>query len=594
MNKLPQIPSIEFDANGIPSASAFGDTYFSKSGGIDECRAVFINGCGLPHAWRGKENYVIAETGFGTGLNFLTTWKLWDEESKSGNAPKILHFISFELYPFTKTQAVEALQHYPELEKYSKILLEKWPRRAFGVQRIWICENIALTIVIGDIENTLPQLSFTANAWFLDGFTPSRNEKMWSDVVFANIARLCKPDARIATYSVSGLVKNGLSNAGFIVQKQKGFATKRERLEAYLPNDEFIAPNQANPKTAIIIGGGIAGHAAAFALSKRGIKAIIIDNDKDGLIKASNNPAGLIMPRLDKVESNEARLYRAAFLFAAALYESLSNGYFPCPIIEHPKSDRDLTKFTALENDPPFDSDLLRFGAGTLTHYSGGIVRPKELLSALLLDGEIINTDARKLVRNEAGNWCAHDIAGALIAEGEVCIIASGAKITDFCDFAPRAIYGGAGTICHAKDINQSDFTNFGGKSYCLGLLDAVVFGASFKRCELSQTPYPSQEEIDNNIKNLFELAPKIASQIDKEKLIARASMRVVTKDLLPIIGPLEHEGPNLYAIGALGSRGFSLAPIAGEIVASLVCNEPIPLEDKLLNIIAPNRLLQK
>ncbi len=593
MNRLPEIPNIYFDANGIPLAHEFGDTYFSKSGGIEECREVFLKGCGLPDAWQTMANYTIAETGFGTGLNFLTVWKLWDETQSERGANQILHFISFELYPLTQVQAKTALSFWPELEPYSKVLIENWPKRAFGLQRIWLSDNVALTIIIGDIEKAAPQQSFKADAWFLDGFAPNRNEKMWSEIVFAQIARLSKPNVRLATYSVSNLVRRNLDKIGFSFQKQKGFAKKRERLEAWRQNSLDYEQSPALTRKAIIIGGGISGHSAAHALEKRGFEAIIIDNDKAGSLKASNNPAGLIMPRLDKVESLEARLYRCAFLYAAQFYEKLKHGYSKVPIIEYPKNLRDKAKFKALEASPPFDDGLLEFIDGNLNHLSGGIIRPKAILDGLKGKSKIIYAQVTSLKRDPKGIWRAFDANNIEIANAPNCIIANGKGLNDLCGFSPNDVYGGAGTICHYENIEMDGFRNFGGKSYCLELDKGAVFGASFKRCNLDETPIASEEEILGNLDNLGELAPNIAAQIERSKLKSRASMRVITRDLAPIIGRLPHEGPELYIIGALGSRGFSLAPIAGEIITSLICDEPLPIEDEIMKIIAPSRLLR-
>ena len=591
MSKLPEIPKIEYDENGIPFASDFGDSYFSKSGGIEECREVFLKGCGLPENWRGKDHFTIAETGFGTGLNFLTTWKLWDEDCRKTERAKILHFISFELYPLSKAQAQTALKFWPELVPYSTTLIENWPKRVFGVQRIWLGDNVVLTMVIGDIEETMPKLGFKADAWFLDGFAPNRNGRMWGDLVFEQIVRLSKPNVRIATFSVSNLVRSGLEKAGFKYQKQKGFASKRERLEAWCEISPNIKQKARTNLKVMIIGGGISGHSAANALEKRGFKTIIIDNDKSGAIKASNNPAGLIMPRLDKVESIDARFYRCAFLYAAQFYASLNDGFSKVPIIEFPKNARDLAKFAALEKAPPLDSDLLEFKDGHLNHLSGGIIQPKAILEALLGKSETIYAEVESLKHDTSGKWRAYDIDNSEIASADICIVANGAGINRLCRFSPNDVYGGMGTICHYENLEMSGFGNFGGKSYCLNIDNSAVFGASFKRCNIDETPIATQKEIFDNIENLRELAPKIAEQIGFDKVQARASMRVITRDLMPIIGPLEHEGAELYVIGALGSRGFSLAPIAGEIIACQINDEPMPIEEELLKPIHPKRL---
>ena len=70
---LTQTPAANLDWSrpGTPAATDFGDIYFSVDGGLEETRAVFLRGCGLPEAWHRRAVFTIAELGFGSGLNFL-------------------------------------------------------------------------------------------------------------------------------------------------------------------------------------------------------------------------------------------------------------------------------------------------------------------------------------------------------------------------------------------------------------------------------------------------------------------------------------------------------------------------------------------
>ncbi|MEZ5946614.1 MAG: FAD-dependent cmnm(5)s(2)U34 oxidoreductase, partial [Hyphomonas sp.] len=76
MTRLLTQPEIDWKDDGTPVARAAGDVYFTAGDGLGETRAVFLTGCGLPEAWAGRESFTIAETGFGTGLNFLAAWEL--------------------------------------------------------------------------------------------------------------------------------------------------------------------------------------------------------------------------------------------------------------------------------------------------------------------------------------------------------------------------------------------------------------------------------------------------------------------------------------------------------------------------------------
>ena len=69
---IPQLPpEDDFLAEGVLRSSRFSDIYFSTENGLEEARHVFIRGTGLQDRLAGEGQLIIAETGFGTGLNFL-------------------------------------------------------------------------------------------------------------------------------------------------------------------------------------------------------------------------------------------------------------------------------------------------------------------------------------------------------------------------------------------------------------------------------------------------------------------------------------------------------------------------------------------
>ncbi|HCK83580.1 MAG TPA: FAD-dependent cmnm(5)s(2)U34 oxidoreductase, partial [Hyphomonadaceae bacterium] len=230
MTRLPPKPDLEWNAAGEPSARAFHDVYFSGAGGLAEAEAVFVGGCGLPELWYNTERFAICELGFGTGLNVCAAWRAW-KKTRSPHA--LLHISSIEACPLAAQDAARALERFPEVGDLAALLLECWPVRAYGPQRFWFPQDgFALTVHVGDAAEILAGLDARFDAWFLDGFAPSRNPAMWSESVFAQVARLSKPGARLATYSVAGAVRRGLETVGFEVEKKPGFGAKRERLEA--------------------------------------------------------------------------------------------------------------------------------------------------------------------------------------------------------------------------------------------------------------------------------------------------------------------------------------------------------------------------
>lgn len=217
---------------GTRRSDKYDDVYFDEADGLAETRYVFLDSNNLPEAWKtipaDKRDFVIAETGFGTGLNFLAAWKLFEETAPAG---KRLHFISFEKYPLD-AEEIEAilLPWAEEFKDYFSRLKTHYPLLVPGFHRVHLSPYIKLTLIFDDVNVGLPQLEASVDAWFLDGFKPSSNPDMWSDLVFEHMARLSHETASFATFTSAGAVKRGLQSAGFTVRKVPGFGTKRDML----------------------------------------------------------------------------------------------------------------------------------------------------------------------------------------------------------------------------------------------------------------------------------------------------------------------------------------------------------------------------
>lgn len=217
--------------SSVPRSEQFDDVYFSADDGLAETRHVFLDGNDLPDAWEDRERFVMAETGFGTGLNFLATWALFEETAAPGQC---LDFISFELYPLTAEQIEEYLQPWVEHFKTKlSVLIKCYPLCLPGFHKVDLNEAVTLTLVFGDVNEELPKLQASVDAWFLDGFKPATNPEMWTDKVFREMARLSKPGTSFATFTAAGNVRRGLQAAGFSVEKVPGFGAKREMLAGH-------------------------------------------------------------------------------------------------------------------------------------------------------------------------------------------------------------------------------------------------------------------------------------------------------------------------------------------------------------------------
>ena len=225
--------AIEWLEGAVPRSTRFDDPYYSKRDGLAETRHVFLAGNRLAERFAACERFSIAELGFGTGLNFLAAAQLW---SKTAPATARLDFFSFERYPMAANDMAAALAVWPELAASATLLAGAWEERAARSHTFSLSiANIALTVFLGDANTRLPQADFSADAWFLDGFSPARNPEMWNAPLMAEVFRHARPGGTLATYSAAGWVRRNLDAAGFRTTRQPGHAGKRQMTVATRP-----------------------------------------------------------------------------------------------------------------------------------------------------------------------------------------------------------------------------------------------------------------------------------------------------------------------------------------------------------------------
>ncbi len=626
MPRLPPSPQIEWTESGAPRARDFQDVYFSDAGGLAESEAVFLNGTGLPGAWRDRERFAICELGFGSALNVLAAWRAW---KLMDSRHAVLHISSIEALPLAKADAARALAQFPEVADLAAALLERWPVRAYAPQRLWFEQDrFALTLFTGDAEAVLAGMSGCFDAWFLDGFAPSRNAAMWTPAVFRHMARLSAPGARAASFSVAGDVRRGLEAAGFAVEKKPGYGAKRERLEARFLGQPATAPEGVGqrsiypyvatyPKRVAIVGAGIAGAACAQALVRRGVETIVLDAARSLGAGASGNPAGLVMPRFDRSGGALSEFFLAAYLHAIATYRTMGEAVFaPCGV-EQRVGPEGAAALADLLNDPPLPRDWLTpLPDGAALHLGAGLVRPIQAIERMLTGAQIqFEAQVQSLERSGEG-WVLRARDGRAMLTADAVVLACGAALTRFepASFIPielsrGQIEWGAGPALQRALVRGSYVAPFEG---------GVLFGATFDKAAADEDTPHDDDARARNVAALGELAPDLATAIDPAQLTSRASLRATTPDRAPVAGllpdapawlaqyqaiahgrqlktqapPPAH--PGVYVTGGLGARGLTLAPLLGERVAAEMCGEPAPLSKFALDAIHPARFLHR
>jgi len=221
-----QRAKLEWRTGDVPVSTQFDDPYFSLDDGLEETRHVFLAGNGLPE--RFCDGFHIAELGFGTGLNFLTTLKEW----RTAGVPGKLRFSSFEAFPMRLEDLLRAVKRFADLPT------EVFENAAVSevLSPVIHGPDFELHVILGDARETLAEWEDQADAWYLDGFSPAKNPELWQADLMMQVARHTKPGGTAATYTAAGFVRRGLVEAGFDVTRVPGYGRKRHMSVARKPD----------------------------------------------------------------------------------------------------------------------------------------------------------------------------------------------------------------------------------------------------------------------------------------------------------------------------------------------------------------------
>ncbi|MEI4982214.1 bifunctional tRNA (5-methylaminomethyl-2-thiouridine)(34)-methyltransferase MnmD/FAD-dependent 5-carboxymethylaminomethyl-2-thiouridine(34) oxidoreductase MnmC [Aeromonas caviae] len=640
---------LDWNEAGTPVSSEFGDVYFSNDNGLSETRYVFLQQNRLPERFshHDSDSFVIGETGFGTGLNFLATMAAFLEQAPlSGNGSR-LHFISVEKYPLTQADLRKALAAWPELAPLSQPLIDQWPLPVSGCHRLLFADGrIRLDLWFGDIKEMLPQVPHPAtglvDAWYLDGFSPAKNPEMWTQDLFDDLARLARPDATLSTFTCAGFVRRGLIAAGFAMKKVKGHGSKREMLagvrEGKVPQ-QSIAPWYARPAgregEVLIIGGGIASAMTALSLVERGRHVTLLCEDGEPASGASGNRQGALYPLLNGEHDALSRFYSLAFCFArnrllalakhhpvafslcgvtqlgyddksAAKLAKMGQGPFP-PELMHPLSAAEVEQVVGL----PCDADGVSYPLG-------GWLCPADLTRAAIREAqasgrlEVVFNAAVTRIAEEDDGWRVESQDGRAWQAPNL-VVAAGHKLPALLPFAELPLYPVRGQVSHVpttaglsqlKTVLCYDgyLTPAHNGAHCIG--------ASYGRNQ-TDLAYRADEQEQNRARLQACLPDQTwPAEVDVSGAQARIGVRCASRDHLPVAGPVarlaalaDHDvnapadqqsalplHAGLYVLGALGSRGLCSAPLCGELVASEICGDPLPLASDLLEALHPAR----
>lgn len=656
---------ISFNPENTPVSHQFDDVYYSNQDGLAESRYVFQQGNQLWVRWEQstERHFVIAETGFGTGLNFLAVTTLFRQfrQANPHSPLKRLFFISFEKYPIPQSQLAQIHLAYPEFAEMSQQLCQQWQPMIAGCQRFHFAE-ITLDIWFGEMADNLPQLGdYMQNridAWFLDGFSPSKNPQMWNDQLYQAMFDYSKPNGTFATFTAASAVRKGLEKAGFTVYKRKGYGKKRECLAGYKEKnasktDRTFFPwylpqpaEFAECQNVAIIGGGIASAFTALSLLERGATITLYCEDEQTALNASGNKQGAFYPQLSDDDERNIRFYIHAFLYGQqrlqwAIQQGIEFEHAFCGVAlcaYDAKSAVKLAKISELGLPTALYQPLSQAGlsekAGLPLPCEGGFIpqgawlSPRQfvqnLFAYLQQRGVKIKTSQKitALSQNDEqqdNHWQLTTASNEHFYH-QVVIIANGHHLKNFAQTTQLPVYPVRGQV---SEIPTSPHLSQLNTVLCYdGYLTPVdqrqisqCIGASHLR-DNQDRHFSRQEQQENQQKIQRNLAGvDWVNDVDTSGNQARVGVRCAVRDRMPLMGNVADyaqqiadygnlfnlrrrkqtikpaaQHKNLYLLGALGSRGLTSAPLLGEVLASLIYGEPLPLSEDILHQLSPNR----
>jgi len=634
--------------DGQPYSDIYDDIYYSSAEdeaipGESEFDHVFFKNNGLPQRWMQSDDFVIAELGLGSALNCILTIRQWLKHGDDFKKKKTLHYIAIEKHPLSAEDISRLIAQYPELKQYADELVDNYPPAIEATHSRSLFDNrVVIHYKFMDVHDALDDEMLEVDAWYLDGFSPAKNPEMWSDKLFARIAKNSRSGATCSTYTAAGFVKRNLQQAGFIVNKVSGHGKKREMITAELPVDKpgsnkaeifryrdrpwFQLPLRkcVSEKTATIIGAGIAGLSVAYSLVQRGWNVTIIDRQGSVAGETSSNPAPIVYPRLSVNNDIDTEFYTTAYCYALSIFNKLQKssrqrfwyGEGLQQLMDNKRIQQIIEKFQfnrdfiSIAGDVGGDKAVVEYG-------SAGVVLPGVLCDVLasacagslkIIDAEVTGIDY------DGKKWqCLNGTES--IHDDEVLVIANGNDVNSIGLPAkfPMEMIRGQVAVLKEKDASPQIQKTLNAEVHITPVINGRHYlGATYNRNNTNQDA--TWEDSRAMLDELDKLYPGIFEEEDC--IDAWVGFRSMSKDRVPLVGAVPdsaffekeyadiNNGNNtreyrpasyrdgLYLSAAHGSRGFTSSFISAEIIASLIERTPMPVSKKVLDYLNPSRFI--
>lgn len=579
--------------NNTLFSEEFDDLYSSAKGAVAECNHVFIKGNNLNERFENlgeNSKFYIGEIGFGIGINFLTTCKSWLDHTKQN---QVLEFYSFDKYLFRLSDFKTLNVSCPDLKEYISELERNYPRNIQGAQKISLFGGrIILNLIIGEIDNTQEYIKLMdkVDAWYFDGFSPSKNPDLWSIKLFKCIHKSCHENTTFSTYTSSGLVKNNLTESGFNHSRAMGFSDKRHMLKGTV--DTQLKKNTSNTKVAVI-GSGIAGCVLSYTLAKKGIEVDLYEKSDSICSGASSHELLVTYPRLSAHDTAFGSFTLHSYIFATNFYKQLKTDTWKKTgvIILNHDAATEKRQSSLLEKradgeiyryiDPDEASELsgIDIKLNGLIYEDAGYILPEEMCK-FLIESPKINIFTSSHIKSIKKNREVFNLnIGKKKFEYQNVCVCAGSETANIVDIDGISIKRGQVTHIESLDNISRIKLPICAKGYISPRVNNIhLVGSSYSDSEDTDL---SEEEHLYNLNNL-----KLVIDEEMNVITGQTGHRAVSKDHMPVVGMKD----GIYINTCHGSRASVTAPISAEIIASMIVDEAPPLMGRELESLSPER----
>ena len=576
--------------DGEPYSERFDDIYYSSEqgesiSGQSEFNHVFFMNNGLPQRWQGDSDFVVAELGFGSGLNCLLTIREWLKHIAETGQKKTLHYIAIEKHPFSAEDIKRLHERHAGLVSLCDELTDNYPPAiAASHSRRLFSGRVVIHYKFMDAYIALSDESLNVDAWYLDGFSPANNPELWSQRLFERLSKNSRVAATCSTYTAAGFVKRNLQAAGFDVNKVKGHGKKRDMLVARLNQQSseplrytdkpwfsrtLVADDPAEPlpmrhsaigpsavKRATIIGSGIAGLSLAYALIHRGFSVTVIDNHDDMAKKSSENLAAIVYPRLSLDNDIDTEFYISAFCYAIYLIKLLQRNHqekfwFGGGVLQS----IDEKRIVSILDKFDFSDDYISVVRDSLPksiqnenkvfveYKMAGTVFPGKLCAAIKKQcGEDLTIIHKKItdVKHDGDLWsCMAE--GETIDQAEVLIIANGSETDGLRITEMLPVESVRGQMIELDETSRSDKISeaVNAEVYVTPVMDGKHYvGGTYARG--NDNPEIDERDTDDLLCSVDTIFPGVFKRSDCCK--QWVGFRAMSKDRVPVVGAVPDE----------------------------------------------------